>query len=107
MEPSTLIDPASFLTADTHETVHIAWRSADGNVTAGVWECAPFKEHYDRYGVDEICTVLRGSLTITDDSGHSENFGPGDTFVMDRAFKGTWHVTETLRKFWMIHEPIA
>ena len=105
MQPTTLTDPASFLTANPHEIGHTAWRSAEGNVTAGVWECSPCKEQIKRYGVDEFCTVLSGSVTITDAAGHSETFGPGDSFVMDREFSGTWHITETLRKFWMIHEP--
>jgi len=107
MEPSSLTNPASFLTDNPHETVHTAWRSAEGNVTAGVWECSPCKEVIKRYGVDELCTVLSGSVTITDKAGHSETFGPGDSFVMDREFSGTWHITETLRKFWMIAEPPA
>jgi uncharacterized cupin superfamily protein len=105
MQPTSLTDPANFLIADPHETGHTAWRSAEGNVTAGVWECSPCKEQIERYGVDELCTVLSGSVTITDKAGHSETFGPGDSFVIDRDFSGTWHITETLRKFWMIHEP--
>lgn len=107
MAPSTLTDPSSFLTAEPRETIHTAWRSAEGNVTAGVWECSPCKETIERYGVDELCTVLSGSVTITDDAGHAQTFGPGDSFVMDRAFRGTWHITETLKKFWMIAEPPA
>jgi len=105
MEPSEMIARASFLGDDTSETVHTPFTNSQGNVTAGVWECAPFKESYDPYGVDEICVVLGGSVTVTDDDGYSETFGPGDSFVMPKDFKGIWHVTETLRKFWMIVEP--
>ena len=32
-------------------------------------------------------------------------FGPGDSFVIPQDFKGTWHITETLKKFYMIVEP--
>ncbi len=105
MEPSSLVDPADFLIGDPTETIHTPFTNVQGNVTAGVWECSPCKEEIDRYGVDELCAVLSGSVTITNADGHSETFGPGDSFVMPQDFKGTWHITETLRKFWMIVEP--
>jgi len=105
MAPSKMVKPEDFLVSDPSETVHTAFRSREGNLTAGVWECSPCRSDIRRYGVDELCTVISGSVTITDRGGNAETFGPGDTFVMDRDFSGVWHITETLRKFWMIHEP--
>ncbi len=105
MEPSSLVDPADFLVSDPTETVHTPFTNTQGNVTAGVWECSPCKEEIERYGVDELCAVLSGSVTITNADGQAETFGPGDSFVMPQDFKGTWHITETLKKFWMIVEP--
>jgi len=107
MKPSTLTDPESFLTDDRRETSHTAFTNLQGNVTAGVWECAPCKEEIKRYGVDELCSVISGSVTVTDPDGHTETFGPGDSFVIGQYFTGTWHITETLKKFWMIVEPPA
>jgi uncharacterized protein len=105
MGPSHMTKPESFTVDDPSETVHTAFTNAEGNVTAGVWECSPCKEEIEHYGVDEICTVLNGSVTITGEDGKAQTFGPGDSFVMPRDFKGTWHITETLKKFWMIVEP--
>ena len=105
MGPSSLVDPADFLVSDPTETIHTPFTNVEGNVTAGVWVCSPCKEEIERYGVDELCAVLSGSVTITNADGHAETFGPGDSFVMPQDFKGTWHITETLRKFWMIVEP--
>ncbi|HUS54332.1 MAG TPA: cupin domain-containing protein [Thermohalobaculum sp.] len=105
MKPSTLTNPEAFLTGDHSETSHTAFTNRQGNVTAGVWECAPCKEEIERYGVDELCTVISGSVTITGPDGHAETFGPGDSFAIGQDFKGTWHITETLKKFWMIVEP--
>ena len=105
MEPSHLTPPASFLVGDPGETIHTPFTNVQGNVTAGVWECSPCKEEIERYGVDELCAVFSGSVTITNADGHAETFGPGDSFVMPQDFKGTWHITETLKKFWMIVEP--
>ncbi len=105
MGPSHLTNPENFLGEDRTETIHKFFTNAGGNVTAGVWECAPCLETIERYGVDELCTVLSGSVTVTAEGGEAQTFGPGDSFVMPQDFKGTWHITETLRKFWMIVEP--
>ena len=105
MAPSHLTNPESFTVDDPKELSHTFFTNADGNVTAGVWECSPCLERIERYGVDELCTVLSGSVTITGEDGKVQTFGPGDSFVMPRDFKGTWHITDTLRKFWMIVEP--
>ena len=105
MGPSHLTNPENFLVDDPSETIHTPFTNVDGNVTAGVWECSPCKEEIARYGVDELCTVLCGSVTVTPKGGEAQTFGPGDSFVMPRDFKGTWHITETLKKFWMIVEP--
>jgi uncharacterized cupin superfamily protein len=107
MEPSHMTPPEDFIVANPRETIHTPFTNVQGNVTAGVWECSPCRQEIERYGVDEFCTVLSGSLTITNADGHAEIFGPGDSFVMPQDFKGIWHITETLRKFWMIVEPPA
>lgn len=105
MGPSHLTYPAAFLVDNPTETIHTPFANAQGNVTAGVWECSPCKEEIERYGVDELCTVLSGSVTVTPKGGAAETFGPGDSFVMPQDFSGTWHITETLKKFYMIVEP--
>jgi uncharacterized cupin superfamily protein len=105
MGPSHLTDPGCFQVDNPSETIHTPFTNAQGNVTAGVWECSPCKEQIGRYGVDELCTVLSGSVTVTPEGGEAQTFGPGDSFVMPQDFKGTWHITETLKKFYMIVEP--
>ncbi len=105
MAPSNYTNPNSFLVESPVEQAHTFYTNSKGNVTAGVWECSPCREHFDRYGVDEICTVIGGSVTITGKDGVAQTFVPGDTFVVPQDFSGEWHITETLKKFWMIVEP--
>ncbi len=105
MIPWSEVDAKDFLGDAQTEIGHTAFTNAQGNVTAGVWECSPCLETFERYGVDEICTVLSGSVTLTGEDGIAQTFGPGDTFVIPQDFKGTWHITETLKKFYMIAEP--
>ncbi len=105
MGPFDAVNRDNLLEGDPSERGHVFFTNAQGKVTAGVWECTPCKERFDRYGVDELCTVLSGSVTVTDADGNAETFGPGDSFLMPQDFRGTWHITETLKKFWMIVEP--
>lgn len=103
--PFDAVNRDNLLEGDPSESGHTFFTNAQGNVTAGVWECTPCKERFDRYGVDELCTILSGSVTVTDADGNAETFGAGDSFLMPQDFRGTWHITETLKKFWMIVAP--
>ena len=75
---------------------------ADGSITSGVWECAPILVTIDAYSVNELMTVLSGSLNLTDASGKKDTFAVGDTFIIPKGTKVTLEITETLRKFYMI-----
>jgi len=105
MAPDSPMDPTRYLVDDPSESSHTFFTSTQGKVTAGVWQCSPCIKTIERWGVDEICTVLSGSLTVTGEDGIAQAFGPGDSFVMPQDFKGTWHITKTFKKFWMIFEP--
>ncbi|MEE8534557.1 MAG: cupin domain-containing protein [Kiloniellales bacterium] len=105
LQPTQYVDRANLLEGDPTEQGHNFFTNARGNVMAGVWECTPCKERIDSYPVDEMMTVLAGSVTVADADGNAQTFGPGDTFVIGKGFRGTWHITETLRKFYMIVEP--
>ena len=105
LQPVRFVDPANVVEGEARERGHSFFTNARGNVQAGVWECTPCKERIDSYPVDEMMTVLAGSVTVTDAGGDAQTFGPGDTFVIGKGFRGTWHITETLRKFYMIVEP--
>ena len=49
-----------------------------------------------------MMTVISGSVTLTNAKGQSETFTSGDVFFISKGTKCTWHITETLRKFYMI-----
>lgn len=102
MQPSNLTAPAAFTSDDHRETNHVFFAAADESVLSGVWECAPCKEEIDSYPVHEMMTVISGSVTLTDADGQSETFTAGDVFFIPKGTRCTWHITETLRKFYMI-----
>ena len=103
MVPSSFTSPEDFTTDDKTELNHFYYASEDESILTGVWECAPCKEIHDPYAVNEMMTILSGSVTLTSlDDGSSETFNAGDTFFVAKGTRCTWEITETLRKFYMI-----
>ncbi|MDE0044999.1 MAG: cupin domain-containing protein [bacterium] len=99
---SDLIASEAFTSGDTTELISHAWTADDGSILTGVWVCAPCREEIDAYPVNEMMTVLEGSVTVTDDTGKAQTYTPGDTFFIPKGAPCTWEITSTLRKFYMI-----
>ena len=104
MQPSNMIDASAFTTSNQSETNHNFFQTENGSVINVVWECAPCVEDIESYPVQEMMTVISGSVTMTNADGSSDTFISGDTFFIAKGTKCTWEVTETLRKFYMIAE---
>ena len=103
MQPSDLTAPDDFTTDDRREVNHCFYAAEDESILSGVWECAPCREVFDEgYPVNEMMTVLAGSVTLTHPDGTSETFTAGDSFFIPKGRPCTWEITETLRKFYMI-----
>ena len=49
-----------------------------------------------------VDVIRSGSVTLTNADGQSETFTSGDVFFIPKGTKCTWHITETVRKFYMI-----
>ncbi len=68
----------------------------------GIWEATPGVSTSTRPGYDEICQILSGTATITEEDGTSFEVGPGSLFVTPAGWTGTWTIHETLRKMWVV-----
>ncbi|MBK5928397.1 cupin domain-containing protein [Rhodobaculum claviforme] len=101
MDPSHLALPGDFTTDDHTEREHVFHATPDGAVAVSVWQCAPLKKHFDAYPCDEFIVVVSGRVTITDDAGAAQTFGPGDTFFLQQGRACTWEITQTLSKLSM------
>lgn len=102
MQPSDMTPQQAFTTEDHSELNHTFFATSDESILTGVWECAPCREEIDSYPVHEMMTVISGSVTLSDENGNSETFTSGDVFFIAKGTRCTWHITETLRKFYMI-----
>jgi uncharacterized cupin superfamily protein len=102
MQPSDFTSPETFTTDDHREVNHFFYQAADESILCGVWESAPCKEEIESYPVHEMMTVISGSLTVTNAEGKTETFTSGDSLFIPKGAKITWHIRETLQKYYMI-----
>ena len=106
LTPSKFASRDAFTTEDQTEINHFyhehAGQTDDQSRLAGVWECAPCREEIKSYPVDEMMTVVAGSVTVTEAGKPSATFVAGDTFFIAKGTECVWHITETLRKFYFI-----
>lgn len=71
--------------------------SNDGSMISGIWTATPGTYHatYSEY---EFVHLIEGRITITPDDEEPINVGPGDAFVVEAGFKGTWEILESVIK---------
>ena len=105
MEPSEFSSPGAFTTEDKTEINRFFYTSDDESILTGVWECAPCREEFEAYPVDEMMTLISGSLTLTNPvDGSSESYSAGDSLFIAKGTPCIWENTETMRKFYFIAE---
>ncbi|MFB9224057.1 cupin domain-containing protein [Paracoccus cavernae] len=75
--------------------------SQDGSVISGTWEATTgtWRAHYQFY---EFVHLIEGRITITPDDGAPVTLNPGDAFVVEPNFKGTWTIEAPVRKHFAI-----
>ena len=71
--------------------------SADGTMMSGYWEATPGTYHAT-YTAYEFVHLIAGRIIITPDGGAAVTVGSGDSFVVEKDFKGTWEIVEAVRK---------
>lgn len=102
MSPSRFTSKNAFTSEDKTEVNHFYHASEDDSKLAGVWECAPCREEIKAYPVNEMMTVVSGSVTVTEKGKTPETFTAGDTFFIAKGTECVWEITQTLRKFYFI-----
>lgn len=75
--------------------------SADGSVISGTWEATVGSWHAS-YKFYEFVHLIEGQITITPDGGSPVTLRPGDAFVVEPTFKGTWKVEAPVKKHFCI-----
>lgn len=100
--------PELVIDGEPSESAHVFREFANRKVVLGIWESQSGALKFDAYPFDEICIVVEGSVTLEEDGGAADSFGPGDVFLIRKGFSGIWQMPGKLRKFYVeLHEPTA
>jgi hypothetical protein len=70
--------------------------AGEWEATVGTWRIAYTEWEYVR--------MLAGHCVVTGDDGTTIEAGPGDAFVIEPGFTGTWEVRARMHKLWVIRE---
>ena len=71
--------------------------ASDGAMISGIWECTVGSYHAT-YSSYEYVVMIAGRIVITPDGGTPVTVQAGDSFVVEKDFKGTWKIEENVRK---------
>ena len=83
---------AKILSGDPQQRGRIDYGSFTTTMCVGVWEGDRGKFELT-YPWSEQVTILEGSVTITDSSGKSVTYNPGDGHFARKGEKVTWDIT--------------
>jgi uncharacterized cupin superfamily protein len=86
--------------------VQQAWNhysDPSGQFHAGIWQGEPgaWRVFYDAHE-EELCTLLEGTVRLTDAGGLQREFSAGATFVVPGGFTGIWENVTRVRKIYAI-----
>jgi uncharacterized cupin superfamily protein len=79
----------------------VEYTSGDGSMISGWWAATPGTYHAT-YAAPEFVHMIEGEITIAPDGGRPVKVGPGDAFVVEADFKGTWVVEKEVFKHFSI-----
>lgn len=70
-------------------------------IFAGEWSASvgAWRVSYDEW---EFCHLLEGACELVADSGETQRFQAGDSFVIEPGFSGVWRVTAPMRKRFVV-----
>ena len=76
------------------------WTVVKGSPSMKTWilHTATPGTYHATYAEYEFVHLIEGRITITPDGGQPMDVGPGDAFVVDVGFKGTWEIKESVVK---------
>ena len=108
LQSTNFIDPARTTADSFTEIGHIYLDEAvQGRLLAGVWACRPTTIRHTCFPSIEFVCVVEGVTEITDESGDTEVYGPGDFFMIPAGMALTWHMPERFVQHFVALTPDA
>lgn len=97
--------PAKVLAGEPVKKWHDIFIDPTNQFCVGIWESGIGKWEIN-FIEDEFIAIIAGKITLTDEHGHAESFGAGDTLVVPKGFKGTWETVEPVKKWYAAFESL-
>ena len=82
---------------------HQRWEFDHDELLVSAYQAEPVKLALKDYPHDEFMYLLSGKILITDESGHLEEFLPGQALVLKKGFAGTFEMQGNVRKIVVIN----
>ncbi len=95
--------PDRVVAGSGRSSVWNAFTDAAGRFHVGHWSSEPGVRRV-AYDETEFCVILEGRVRLEGQGGAIE-FGPGDAFVIEAGFAGTWESIGRVGKLYAILEP--
>lgn len=82
-----------------------AWKyfvHPSGQMNVGIWDCQAGQWEIESHPNNELCVILEGEVNVTDETGASHDFKPGDAFVLPEGMKAVWTVKKYVKKIFVV-----
>lgn len=79
----------------------------EGRLKSGIWEATPGATRSIKGEIWEYCSILSGVVELIEDGKEPRRFVAGDHFIMRPGFTGVWRTIETVRKVWVVFDPMS
>lgn len=98
------VRPEALISGQPAPRAVVTYDAPAERLCAGEWaaDVGKWRVSYDEW---EYCIVISGRCIVTGDDGTVITAGPGDAFVLEPGFTGTWEVLEPMRKHWVVRTP--
>lgn len=73
-----------------------------GQMNVGIWDCQAGQWEIESHPNNELCVIMEGEVNVTDGTGESYDFKPGDAFVLSEGMKTTWTVGTYVKKIFAV-----
>lgn len=83
-------------------TMWLSFKSANANVTSGIWVSDAFSKKKSHPDEMEFCYLIEGRVKLTDTQGNSSVFNAGEAFIVEPGFDGIWESETPVRKYFVI-----
>ena len=98
-------DTSVYAGAVPDQNNHVYFTDPSGQMLVGVWDCTPSDRGPVRSTRNELMCLLEGSVSLTDEAGQSQTFGPGEAVYVTQGTKFGWKNETYVKKFYAIYEP--